>query len=172
MQTFTRTVLNERGSTLVVGVLTLVILSLLGVAATTTSRIEVEIAGNDRAVKQAFYAAEFGLTSGEAVVESASNRLDLKDGVIKGHYGQTNHPDWHVWNEENSVKLSTIPDGLGKMAALPRYTVAQVRYRRDSLTIGIGVTSGIYRFNVTGHGTGNNDTSAAVVRSVYVKRFN
>ena len=51
---------NEDGSVLVIALLMLAFLSILGVSATTTSTIEVQIAGNDRNFKQNFYKAEAG----------------------------------------------------------------------------------------------------------------
>ena len=49
---------NEEGAVLVLCLITLVLLTLIGVSATTTSRLEVEISGNDKTYKEAFYAAE------------------------------------------------------------------------------------------------------------------
>lgn len=49
---------NEKGSTIVLAVIMLFLLTILGIAATTTSSIEVQIAGNALHHKLAFYAAE------------------------------------------------------------------------------------------------------------------
>ncbi len=49
---------NENGSVTVLAVVLLMLLTLLGMAATTTSSIEARIAGNELRYKQAFYAAE------------------------------------------------------------------------------------------------------------------
>ena len=49
---------DERGSTLVVGLLVLVLLSFMGIAATSTSSLELQIAGNEKAFQIAFYSAE------------------------------------------------------------------------------------------------------------------
>ena len=49
---------NEKGSVTVLAVVLLMLLTLLGMAATTTSSIEVQIAGNELRYRQAFYAAE------------------------------------------------------------------------------------------------------------------
>jgi type IV pilus assembly protein PilX len=52
---------NEKGSVLVISMLILVLLTLIGKAAVTTSTIETEIAGNERFHKRTFYATEAGL---------------------------------------------------------------------------------------------------------------
>ena len=49
---------NEKGSITVVAVVLLMLLTLLGMAAISTSSIEIQIAGNELRHKQAFYAAE------------------------------------------------------------------------------------------------------------------
>jgi type IV pilus assembly protein PilX len=170
------TLLHETGSTLVVGLLTLILLSLIGVAATTSSRTEVEVAGNDKTAKEAFYAAELGLATGEGVIESMANRVEFEEGTIAGHYGQATEPAWRdlLWNNTDSqpVPTSAIPDGLARMAAPPRYTIEERDYMRDSLTLGIGAPTGVYLFTVTAHGTGGNAISQADLRSIYAKRFN
>jgi Tfp pilus assembly protein PilX len=49
---------NEDGTVLVLALIMLVLLTLIGISATTTSMIETRIAGNERVYKQNFYAAE------------------------------------------------------------------------------------------------------------------
>ena len=51
---------NEDGSVLIVALVMLVLLTLIGISATTTSEIETKIAGNDRVFKRNFYFAEAG----------------------------------------------------------------------------------------------------------------
>ena len=49
---------NEQGSVLIVSLLTLALLTLIGVAATTTTTSDMRVAGNEKSYKLAFYAAE------------------------------------------------------------------------------------------------------------------
>ncbi|MGD8513533.1 MAG: pilus assembly PilX N-terminal domain-containing protein [Deltaproteobacteria bacterium] len=49
---------NEQGSVLIVSLLTLALLTLIGVAATTTTTSDMHVAGNEKSYKLAFYAAE------------------------------------------------------------------------------------------------------------------
>lgn len=58
---------NEDGSVLILALVMLVLLTLLGIAATTTSIIEVQIANNDRLHKTAFYTAEAGIENLRAI---------------------------------------------------------------------------------------------------------
>lgn len=52
---------KEKGSVLVVALLILVFLTLIGISATTTSEIEIQIAGNEKFHKIAFYHADSGV---------------------------------------------------------------------------------------------------------------
>jgi Tfp pilus assembly protein PilX len=173
-------IMNDRGSALVIGLLTLALLSLLGSASTTTSRTEIQIAGNDKAYKEAFYTAEVGLTTGEMVVEKLLNRTDLAEQDTAGHYGEAGsedpQPGWRAlaWDDTDSVKVATddIPSGLANHGALARYTIAQRNFIRDSLTTGIGVPTGRYNFNITGLGTSTSKHAAeTVLQTIYAKRY-
>ncbi|MBE0595779.1 MAG: pilus assembly PilX N-terminal domain-containing protein [Desulfuromonadales bacterium] len=53
---------NERGSVLILALLILVMLTIIGMSATTTTNFEVKIAANERQYHSAFYAAEAGLS--------------------------------------------------------------------------------------------------------------
>ena len=165
---------NEEGIVLVVCLITLVILTLIGVSMTTTSRLEAEISGNDKTYKEAFYAAEVSLTAGETVVNSLLSRADLNEGTTPGRYIKGTQPAWDqlVWDSAHSAAVNPIPNGLSKVAAPPRYTIEERSFRRDSLTVGIGVTTGAYLFTVKAHGTGTNKASEVLLESIYAKHYN
>jgi Tfp pilus assembly protein PilX len=52
---------NENGSVLIIALIMLVLLTVLGITATSTSNIELQIAGNERIYKRAFYVANAGI---------------------------------------------------------------------------------------------------------------
>ena len=52
---------NENGSVLIIALIMLVLLTLLGIAATSTSNVELQISGNERNFKRAFFAANSGI---------------------------------------------------------------------------------------------------------------
>jgi Tfp pilus assembly protein PilX len=165
---------NEEGVVLVLCLTTLVILTLIGVSMTTTSRLEVEISGNDKTYKEAFYAAELSLTVGETVVNSLTNRADLDEGTKPGRYVKGTQPAWAalVWDNAHSAVVTPVPSGLSKVSDPPRYTIEERDFRRDSLTVGIGATTGTYLFTVKGQGTGTSKAAHVLLESVYVKRYN
>jgi len=71
---------NDDGSVLVLALVMLVLLTLLGISASRTSSIEIQISGNDMIYKQNLYMAEAGAM--EAVQELENNDLE------------TNAPAW------------------------------------------------------------------------------
>jgi Tfp pilus assembly protein PilX len=167
---------DEGGTVLVIAMLTLAILSLIGVAATTSSSIEAEISGNDRVHKEAFFATEYGLTIGERVIQMLSRRFDFDEDGTTGHYGEDEMAAITslLWNNTDAVEVPAgdLPEGLGYVAnQLPHYTLEQRFQKRDNLTVGIGVPTSIYYFNVNSQGRGSHKNANVVLRSIYAKRF-
>lgn len=62
---------NEQGFVLITCMLMLLVLMIIGIAATNTTVFELQIAGNDRSAKEVFYAAEGGLQVGSELVEQS-----------------------------------------------------------------------------------------------------
>ena len=91
MKKLTKTIDNERGFVLIVSLLMLTVLMIIGIAATNTTTIELQISGNDKINKTTFYAADGGLDIGAELVEQSiwdfpSKTLPLVDGVARlGH---------------------------------------------------------------------------------------
>ena len=164
---------NEEGVVLVLCLITLVVLTLIGVSTMTTSRLEVEISGNDKTAKEAFYATELALTVGETVVESLLSRADLEEDTTPGRYAKLNLNEWKtlVWDNAHAAVVPTVPSGL-KVFAPPRYILGEWTLRRDSLRTGTGIQRGVYEFDITARGTGSSATSETILQSVYAKRYN
>jgi Tfp pilus assembly protein PilX len=62
---------NESGSVLIIALIMLVLLTVLGITATSTSNIELQIAGNERNYKRAFYVANAGIEQARASLAAA-----------------------------------------------------------------------------------------------------
>ncbi len=58
MSTFVRSGKNEDGSVMVVAILILALLTIIGIAAMSTTNVELKISGNEKSYKMALYAAE------------------------------------------------------------------------------------------------------------------
>lgn len=62
---------NESGYVLVGALLILLLLMVIGIAATTSTNMEIQIAGSDRMHKETFYAADGGTSVGAELVEQS-----------------------------------------------------------------------------------------------------
>ncbi|MDF1592334.1 MAG: pilus assembly PilX N-terminal domain-containing protein [Desulfobacterales bacterium] len=60
---------NEKGSLMVIAIVILMLLTLIGIAITTTASLEMQIASNDRLHKMAFYQADGGIDIGAELLE-------------------------------------------------------------------------------------------------------
>lgn len=87
---------SQLGAALVIAIMILLILTVLGIYAVTTATLETKIAGNERVLKDAFYAADGGIDLGRYVTAlflnyedptlpsgaSVSNKDAFRDEVI------------------------------------------------------------------------------------------
>ncbi len=78
---------NQNGSVLVIALMMLVVLMIIGIAATNTSTVELQIAGNDKVEKQTFYQADGGSEVGISIVEE--NILKAGFDSVGGYHGVT-----------------------------------------------------------------------------------
>jgi len=58
MKSFIGHIINEKGSVMVVAILILALLTIIGIAAMSTTNVELKISGNEKSYKMALYAAE------------------------------------------------------------------------------------------------------------------
>jgi type IV pilus assembly protein PilX len=92
-----RIIKDEGGSVLIIALIMLVLLTLLGISATSTSNIEMQIASNERNYKRAFYAANAAIEDARAtlmvdMVKYNASRLTAGDDpqwdyVLNGSLG-------------------------------------------------------------------------------------
>lgn len=65
---------NEQGSMLIVVLMLLVVLTLIGVTATNTSRVEIQVAGNERVHRIAFHLADSGTYATPKVISECMDQ--------------------------------------------------------------------------------------------------
>ncbi len=61
LSTLKKPIENENGAILIIALLMLIVVTLLGIAATDSTNIELQISGNEKVYKQAFYNADSGV---------------------------------------------------------------------------------------------------------------
>ncbi len=178
---------NEHGSILVMGLLTLTILTLVGMAATTGSGIESDIAKNEKSAQQAVYAAELALVMGEKTVDGFASRANLDEGTRAGRYAQAmlafNPTTYQIvktttsqpleWKDDDSSAVNPLPVGMQQwQSKAPRYTIAEEGFKKDKYNEGheYGET-GTNLFRVTGRGIGGGNASQVLMDTIAAKRF-
>jgi len=137
------TIATDRGSALVVALLVLVLLTLLGISATTTSTIEVQITGNEKFHDMAFYAAESGWQTSlnwldrqfPGVIQNLGWDEDSKTFVVENY----DTPGYMVLAEDNDTEYSVKIEFVGTRA-VPGYgtNFRRFNYRVNSVGIGPG----------------------------------
>jgi Tfp pilus assembly protein PilX len=189
---------HEAGSILVIAMVSLALLTLIGIAAITTGNLESEISGNEKTYQEAFYSSELGIATGETVVEALTTRGEFQEGTLAGHYPKdilcfnaiefklgkltsadptcpysTWQPlDWDKKDSKDSVKVDPIPTGLRRGGVESRYTIAAGEFVPDSQAFGVTYgRPGRYLFHVSARGTGSNRAARALLESIYAKRF-
>jgi len=86
---------NENGSTIIIAVVALILITMLGIWASNTATVELQIASSEKAQKIVFYAADAGIEAGRAALarlkqEDRGNWDKLLQGsALVGHSGIT-----------------------------------------------------------------------------------
>lgn len=113
------TIKNEQGFVLIVSLLMLVVLMIIGIAATNTTTLELQISGNDKVSKQTFYQADGGTQVGAELVEDAIDRSGYaNDGFTLGTVTVQNK-DFYL-NDATAVPVPNwaSPDATMQQTAL------------------------------------------------------
>ena len=98
---------NQRGSALIVALLMLVVLTLIGISATTTTTFELQISGNDKLYKRSFFAADGGTAAGSELIEQSIEERDWTDDSTRGNVGILNG-DFYL-NRDTDAGIDPIP---------------------------------------------------------------
>jgi hypothetical protein len=137
---------NEKGSALVLALLILVLLTLMGISATTTSTVEIQMAGGEKFYELAFYSAESGW-------QRALNWLDNQiPGVT----------DNRVWDGADFIPVAGSLDEAATVG-IPLANDNKTEYRVKVAFVGTAPVAGYgtsfrrfnYRVNSVGIGPGN-----------------
>ncbi|OQY48410.1 MAG: hypothetical protein B6240_04725 [Desulfobacteraceae bacterium 4572_87] len=181
---------NEDGTILVISLIILALASMIGVAATMTASIELQISGNDMRYAENFYKAEAAAMVGAGVIEVTTD-VDLKDKKFRSE-GETGEvinlplkeelPDAdHIGDDANwttgTDKISAeAPDVISEEGYEARFLPVETPAKGASL--GLAGTSGtkmhefvIYGRSVRENPSSNKKLSEAIIEVGYKKRF-
>ena len=172
---------RQTGAALIISLMLLVVMTLLGVSAVTTTTMEEKMAGNIRNKHLSFQAAEAALRAGESYAETLNEDTTF-DGT-NGLYPRTNAgdqagsggaiADFPVWYDDttgiNWQDVGTITD----LYAEPQYIIEDfgTSPRDKDCVLEVPPPPGcilpVYR--VTARGWGLNDKARTYVQSTYKK---
>jgi len=121
---------NDSGFALVIAMMIMVILTMLGIFATNTSRMELNISGNDKVAKEAFFRADGGTEAGIMLTEanlSCPNGFRTNANPIKLVGIDVFEKDFAIANSapkdlpgaSNSTTENDVPTDLIRSARLP-----------------------------------------------------
>ncbi|MBT4363577.1 MAG: hypothetical protein HN737_00545 [Desulfobacterales bacterium] len=156
-----RIIENEEGSTMVIVLVLLALLSLLGTSANDTTQIEVQVAANERMYKENFYLADAAALESILILDSAGPEIK--------YYG-TSSPIWLI-NMDNlnrdGVPLPAPGDLLNDsnwtdIFSSPAQNTGGGNVRYQTLFVGVSQGSSldasrstIYQYRVLGKYAGN-----------------
>lgn len=92
MNSFFRHIHNEDGFVLIVALFVLILLTIIGISATSTTTIDLQISQNDKASKIAFYNADGGIYPTVKLISQTINEGAQISGSDLGTIGYLNRP--------------------------------------------------------------------------------
>ena len=166
MKKLTNTVNNEQGFVLVASLMMLMILLVIGIAATNTTTIELQISGNDKLSKQVFYQAEGVVAETVREIKNTEDNPNLSlnslawlhsEAALAGRLApateQTDIHDDAFWTANAAVSALPTPGLLQRIAA----------HRGMAGGYGLGAASVPHDFDVYGRSQQNNAFSGIKV---------
>jgi hypothetical protein len=174
---------NEEGSVLVISVVILALLTVIGIAATSTTSIELQIASNDRIYKDNFYHAEGAAMMLARVLENMSETTD-PSGIDNLKADQ---PTFTIQSEQGDVV--DLTDEQVESIGEPSYwdnlscevpgfgadNAPEVILRGEGIAAGssLGMTEGtnLYQYAIFGRQVQESNNRGIVVAIGYRKRY-
>jgi type IV pilus assembly protein PilX len=174
---------GQKGMVLIVGLIMLLLMTVVGLAAIRGSGLQEAMAGNMRDRNLAFQAAEAGLSAGEAYVRSidlgewewsgdgedqpdASLAPDLNRPGAGTPVQNWTRDDWGIsgWVRSSDLNLSYV-------ASSPRFVVEDLEILKSSkgssVEFGSELSAPIQSYRITSRGVGGTENSEAIVQSIY-----
>jgi type IV pilus assembly protein PilX len=177
---------RQNGGVLIIGLLLLLVLVILGIAASQSSIIQTKLAGNFRELNMAFESAEAGnrwpsawlLSRGRTALSRPFPCVDQCDGSSRvwqqGIYPGSPTPKDGIWESARAFGIDPTDDSdtdvrVPQVQSQPKFIMEQQQFLRDDLAG--SPQKGVAYYRVTTVGEGARGDTHAVVRAVIAKRF-
>jgi type IV pilus assembly protein PilX len=166
---------HQQGAVLIVGLIMLLIMTLVGVAAVRGTNLQELMAGNARDKQIGFQAAETALRQAELIVDGVSAPNVGAAGVIDEDSKGTLSSYWrdaYAWKDAN--KSVEADDALKFIQAKPRYVVEKLEVAyvpgsdgRAVDVLGRQSVPEISVYRITGRGVGITENSIVYLQSIF-----
>jgi type IV pilus assembly protein PilX len=167
---------QQRGAVLIVSMLLLLVLTILALGASQTTRLEERMAGNTRDIDMAFQASEAGLRAAEQYIAATPTLATCLDSTSascyvleQGHFSTIDlarqNEDW--WRANGKAFGTPSTQEVVGVVEEPRYVIEEFQSVPFSLVAGFGPQPGKTHYKSTAWSPGATDTSHAVVESVF-----
>jgi hypothetical protein len=164
---------NEEGSALVVALLILVFLTIIGITATKTSEVEIQIAGNERFHKVAFYNTDSGIYAVPKIISACiDNDAEADLSAVTASYVGTagtfyrevmGFDAWDLQRDVNFPLNAFNVDVDVNRAGIEHIAGGGVEFATGAEGIGVGSAGGgvavIFDLDSLGDGPGNSESN-------------
>ncbi|MGH8373255.1 MAG: pilus assembly PilX family protein [Gammaproteobacteria bacterium] len=165
---------RQEGVVLVITLILLLVLTLVGLAATSSTSLEERMTGNQRDMQVAFQAAEAGLRDGESALQNSTLPAFDNSGGAYDATTDTSVSNWEdyarnlTWDDSNSVAYTAALDP--KPSQPPRYFLLLTTLSGQSSGGSLAsdqppTTSTVYK--VFARGVGLSGKTAVILESSY-----
>ncbi|WP_243431926.1 pilus assembly PilX family protein [Aliamphritea spongicola] len=178
-----RQVRKERGATLIVTLIFLLIIVTVSMGGIQTTAMEERMANNARQRNLAFQSAEAGLREAERFIDSLTDTggFGSVPGLLAINDNEPNYFSGVTWVDGTAASVLVSPNAvnLHSLKENPRYIIKYVTDNNTDGQDGIeiindGTPSGGDRvaiFKIVSRGVGGNATTQVILKSNYGKRF-
>lgn len=170
---------SQRGATLIISLLLLLVLSLIGVTAVQTTALQEKMAGNMRNQNLAFQAAEAALRAGENWIAQQTAEPDPQSSCTTPPCEQVwqlntlnggDFLDIQWWKTTSDVQIYGGAT-LSEVKTPPRYFIEEYSFIPDSLVVDPEPKTGKYIYRITARGTGGTDNAQAILQTTYARQY-
>ena len=160
---------SQRGATLIVGMIFLLVLTIIGLAGMEVTGLEEKMAGNMRDRNMSFQSAEAALRDGEDYLESfvVLPAFDGTNGLYSLPIDGTKNWEEVVWTSSAAVRSYSGP-GFSELASSSAYIIEDLAAAATSDSLEVGVPADTKRFyRVTSRAVGQTSSSVVILQTVY-----
>ncbi|HEY4365983.1 MAG TPA: PilX N-terminal domain-containing pilus assembly protein [Steroidobacteraceae bacterium] len=169
---------RQRGAILIVSLILLLIMTILALTVSQTSRMQERMAGNSRDSDLSFQAAEAGLRDAENFLWTQTSQpiacgtppcvVYQKDALSTVNLTIQNQDWWDTNGKEYGVAGS---HELNQAKRDPSVVIEELGFTPYSLTVGKGVPGGRTFYRNTARGVGGTDAAQTVVESTFTRPY-